>query len=85
VKRAGPEADAIAIRWSLDPEAQNAWKQFDGRIFAVDLHTGKTMVMVTTSTKSGYENIPDRVRLNLVEHYLAKTKDSILAWLKTLE
>lgn len=85
VKRAGTEADAIAIRWTLDPEAQQSWKKFDGRIFAVDLHTGKTMVMVTTSSKSGFDNIPDRVRLNLVEHYLAKTKDSIIAWVKSLE
>jgi len=82
-KRAQKE-NAIAIGWQLDPDAENGWERFDGHIYAVDLHTGKTMIMITTSSKSGYEGIPARVRLQLAEHYLAKTKDSMVAWLQGL-
>jgi hypothetical protein len=82
-KRAARE-DAIAVRWNLDPEKPSAWKRFSGRIYGVDLHTGKTMVLVTTSTQSGYAGLPDRVRLKLAEHYLAKTKDNIVGWLRSL-
>lgn len=83
-KRAARE-DAIVVRWTLDPEKpSDMWRRFNGRVFAADLHTGKSMVLVTTSTRSAYEGLPERLRLKLAEHYLSKTKDGIIGWLKGL-
>lgn len=82
-KRAAKE-DAVVVRWTLDTAGEQGFGRFNGRVFAADLHTGKSMVLITTSSKSNYKGIPDRLRLKLVEHYLAKTKDQILVWLKSL-
>ena len=81
-KRASKE-DAIVVDWTLDGQ-NDGWLKFSGRIFAADLHTGKTMVLLTTSTHSNYKAIPDRVRLRLVEHYLSKTKDQLAKWATSL-
>ncbi|MBI3893243.1 MAG: hypothetical protein HY303_17120 [Candidatus Wallbacteria bacterium] len=74
----------LVVDYSLDKEQQNDWKRFSGSIYGVDLHNGKTMVMVATSTKSNYTILPG-VRLKLAKHFLGKTKDNIVAWVKNLE
>ncbi len=70
----------IVVDYALDPNEENDWKKFSGSIYAVDLHNGKTMIMVATSTQSNY-TILRGLRLKLAKHFLAKTKDNIVSWL----
>ena len=47
------------------------------------LSDGRTMVMVQTSTQSGYKLLPV-LRLKLAKHFLGKTKDNLVAWMNNL-
>ncbi|MBI4868522.1 MAG: hypothetical protein HY816_16415 [Candidatus Wallbacteria bacterium] len=78
------KAGRLVVDYQLDKELTSDWKRFTGSIYALDLHNGRTMVMVATSTKSNYTILPG-LRLKLAKHFLAKTKDNIVNWMKDLE
>ncbi len=83
INKAAIKDGRLVVDYQLDPTKENEWKRFEGHIYAVDTHNGKTMVMVATSTKSSY-NIMGAMRLRLAKHYLNKTKDNIVKWLEGL-
>ena len=73
----------VAVTFELDPSKENKWKRLSGRIYAIDLNNGYSMMMVSTSSRSHYDALPS-LRLKLVKTYLSKTKDHILGWLNTI-
>lgn len=84
INKAALRAGRIVVDYALDPAQKNDWKRFTGSIYAVDLHNGKTMVMVATSTKSNYTILPG-LRLKLAKIFLGKTKDNLVNWLKEVD
>jgi hypothetical protein len=83
-KAASHDNEALSIRWELDPNAPKTWERFSGLIHGVNLRDGHSMLTVATSSKSQYE-ISEGVRMKLVEHYLADSKDNLIKWLKSLD
>jgi hypothetical protein len=73
----------VYVKFDLDPQKQSGWMHLAGRIYAVDLHNGSTMVMVSSSTKSRF-GMPNTIRLKLAKMYLEKSKDQILRWLTSI-
>jgi hypothetical protein len=76
--------DALALRWELDPKAKNDWKRASSHVYAVDLHNGRTLVAITSSTISNYET-PRHLKLKVAEYVLNKMKASITAWAEGLK
>ncbi|MBI3893244.1 MAG: hypothetical protein HY303_17125 [Candidatus Wallbacteria bacterium] len=83
IVKSGIKDGRLVVDYTLDKAEKNDWKRFDGHIYAVDTHSGKTMVMIATSTKSNY-TILGAMRIKLAKHYLGKTKDNIVKWLESL-
>ena len=73
----------VYVKYELDPTKPNGWEVLSGRIHAVDLKNGHTMVMLASSTKSKY-GMPATIRLKLAKLYLEKAKGHILNWLNGL-
>lgn len=74
----------VYVKYDLDPGKPNGWEVLSGRIHAVDLKNGHSMVMLASSTKSKY-GMPATIRLKLAKLYLEKTKTHILNWLTSLQ
>lgn len=82
-KRALSE-NIIFVKFELDPANKGKWERMSGRIYAVDLNDGHTQVMLTTSSKSGF-NLPSfGTRQTLVSKYLKKQRSNILKWVDSL-
>lgn len=73
----------VYVKYDLDPTKPNGWEVLSGRIHAVDLKNGHSMVMLASSTKSKY-GMPATIRLKLAKLYLEKTKGHVLNWLNSL-
>lgn len=73
----------VYVKYELDPTKPNGWEVLSGRIHAVDLKNGHTMVMLASSTKSKY-GMPATIRLKLAKLYLEKAKGHVLNWLNGL-
>jgi hypothetical protein len=73
----------VYVKYELDGAKPQGWEVLSGRIYAVDLRNGHTMVMLASSTKSKY-GMPNTVRLKLAKVYLEKTKGQILNWLNSI-
>lgn len=73
----------VYVKYELDPSAENGWEVLSGRIYAVDLRNGNTMVMLASSTKSKY-GMPNTIRLKLAKLYLEKAKGHIINWLNSI-
>lgn len=73
----------VYVKYELDPTKPNGWEVLSGRIHAVDLKNGHTMVMLASSTKSKY-GMPATIRLKLAKLYLEKAKGQVLNWLNGL-
>lgn len=73
----------VYVKYELDPTKPNGWEVLSGRIHAVDLKNGHTMVLLASSTKSKF-GMPATIRLKLAKLYLEKAKGHILNWLNGL-
>jgi hypothetical protein len=78
-----PDASSVALTWELEPGKPSGWQRFSGSLHAMDLHTGYTLVVVRTSTRSGY-TLPASLRLQLASRSLAGTRDNLVKWLSGL-
>jgi hypothetical protein len=83
-KNALDNEGAIYVKCSLDPDParKSEFTHFAGRIFAVDLHNGSTMCMVTASTKSTWP-LPAVWRVKAARKFLQMTETSIVTWMNT--
>lgn len=73
----------VYVKYELDSTKPNGWEVLSGRIHAVDLKNGHTMVLLASSTKSKF-GMPATIRLKLAKLYLEKAKGQILNWLNGL-
>ena len=73
----------VYVKYELDSTKPNGWEVMSGRIHAVDLKNGHTMVMLASSSKSKY-GMPATIRLKLAKLYLEKAKGHIVNWLNGL-
>ena len=67
----------------IDTTKNNGWDVMSGRLHAVALKNGHTMVMLASSSKSKY-GMPATIRLKLAKLYLEKAKGHIINWLNGL-
>ena len=74
----------VYVKYDLDPTKPNGWEVMSGRIHAVDLKNGHTMILLASSTKSKY-GMPATIRLKLAKLYLEKAKGHVLNWINSLQ
>jgi hypothetical protein len=84
INKGAKKEDALALHWELDPTAKNDWKRATSHVYAVDLHNGKTLVCVTSSTISNYPT-PRGKKLDVAKVVLSKMKATITAWAEGLK